>query len=49
MMHGNILVQEHFAVEDTLGDSRAVFPDDLWAEAKDRLLNPNRRRIRLVD
>lgn len=48
-MQGKIVVEEHFATDDTLGDSRPFFPDDLWSEARDRLLDPGDRRIQLMD
>jgi predicted TIM-barrel fold metal-dependent hydrolase len=48
-MQGKIAVEEHFATDATLADSRAFFPDDLWAEARNRLLDLDGRRIRLMD
>ena len=48
-MQGKILLEEHFAIEETLRDSRGIFPDDLWAEAKNRLLDVDGRRLRLMD
>lgn len=48
-MDGKIAVEEHFATHETLADSRAVFPDNLWAEGRDRLTDPHGRRIGLMD
>ena len=48
-MFGKIGLEEHFAVQETLEDSRAFFPDLLWAELKSRLLDIQERRIREMD
>jgi predicted TIM-barrel fold metal-dependent hydrolase len=48
-MDGKIAVEEHFAIDETLADSRGVFPGDLWAEGKDRLTDLHGRRIGLMD
>lgn len=48
-MFGKIGLEEHFAVHDTLEDSRGFFPDFLWAELKARLLDIQERRIREMD
>jgi len=48
-MDGKIAVEEHFAIDETLADSRGVFPGDLWAEGKDRLTDLHGRRIALMD
>jgi 2,3-dihydroxybenzoate decarboxylase len=48
-MKGKIGLEEHFAIEDTLLDSRGFFPDDIWAEVKDRVLDLHGRRLRLMD
>lgn len=48
-MQGKIALEEHFAIPETLEDSRGVFPSDLWPEAKDRLINAHDRRLRLMD
>ena len=31
-MKGKIALEEHFAIEETLQDSRGFVPDDYWAE-----------------
>jgi gamma-resorcylate decarboxylase len=49
MMDGKIAVEEHFAIDETLADSHGVFPDNLWAEGKDRLTDLRGRRIELMD
>ena len=48
-MKGKIALEEHFAIDDTLLDSRGFFPDDVWAEVKDRVMDLHGRRIRLMD
>ncbi len=48
-MQGKIALEEHFAIDDTLLDSRGFFPDDVWAEVKDRVMDLHGRRIRLMD
>src|SRR5215203_1283232 len=48
-MKDKIALEEHFAVAETLEDSRGVFPDHLWDEAKDRLLDKRGRRLQLMD
>ncbi len=48
-MQGKIALEEHFAIEDTLMDSRGYFPDDVWEEVKSRVLDLHDRRIRLMD
>jgi 2,3-dihydroxybenzoate decarboxylase len=42
-------LEEHFAIDDTLLDSRAFFPDDIWKEVRERILDLHGRRIRLMD
>ena len=48
-MKGKIALEEHFAIDDTLLDSRGFFPDDVWAEVKDRVMDLHGRRLRLMD
>ena len=48
-MKGKIALEEHFAIDDTLLDSRGFFPDDVWAEVKDRVMDLHGRRVRLMD
>ena len=48
-MQGKIGLEEHFAIPDTLDDSRGFFPDGIWTELKERLLDLHGRRLRLMD
>jgi predicted TIM-barrel fold metal-dependent hydrolase len=48
-MKGKIGLEEHFAIDDTLMDSRAFFPDDIWQEVRERILDLHGRRLRLMD
>jgi predicted TIM-barrel fold metal-dependent hydrolase len=48
-MQGKIALEEHFAIEDTLNDSRGFFPDKVWQEVRSRVLDLHDRRIRLMD
>jgi len=48
-MQGKIGLEEHFAIPETLEDSRGFFPDRIWAELKDRLLDLHDRRLTLMD
>ena len=48
-MKGKIGLEEHFAIDDTLMDSRAFFPDDIWREVRERILDLHGRRLRLMD
>jgi 2,3-dihydroxybenzoate decarboxylase len=48
-MQGKVALEEHFAIPDTLQDSRGYFPDDVWAEVRDRVLDLHGRRLRLMD
>ena len=48
-MDGKIGLEEHFAISDTLDDSRGFFPDRIWAELKQRLLDLHDRRLKLMD
>jgi hypothetical protein len=36
-MQGKIALEEHFALEDTLGDSKPFVPADHWVELRRRL------------
>jgi 2,3-dihydroxybenzoate decarboxylase len=46
---GKIGLEEHFATEDTINDSRGYFPDETWSEVRGRLLDLEGRRLRLMD
>jgi gamma-resorcylate decarboxylase len=48
-MKGKIGLEEHFAIDDTLMDSRAFFPDDIWKEVRERILDLHGRRLKLMD
>ncbi|HWP27530.1 MAG TPA: amidohydrolase family protein [Xanthobacteraceae bacterium] len=48
-MKGKIGLEEHFAIEDTVMDSKGFFPDDIWQEVRARVLDLHGRRIRLMD
>jgi 2,3-dihydroxybenzoate decarboxylase len=48
-MQGKIALEEHFAIPDTLMDSRGYFPDRVWEEVKSRVLDLHERRIALMD
>lgn len=48
-MQGKIGLEEHFALEETLGDSKPFVPPDHWDELRSRLLDIQERRLRLMD
>ena len=48
-MQGKIALEEHFAVEETLADSKGFFPDTVWGELRARLLDIQDRRLREMD
>jgi 2,3-dihydroxybenzoate decarboxylase len=48
-MKGKIGLEEHFAIEDTVLDSKGFFPDDIWREVRERVLDLHGRRIKLMD
>ena len=48
-MQGKIGLEEHFAIPETLDDSRGFFPDRIWGELKARLLDLHDQRLRLMD
>ncbi|MPZ58257.1 MAG: amidohydrolase family protein [Rhizobiales bacterium] len=48
-MQGKIALEEHFAIEDTINDSKGFFPDTIWTELRGRLLDIQDRRLRLMD
>src|SRR5918996_6206394 len=48
-MWGKIGLEEHFAIPETLDDSRGFFPDHIWGELKARLLDLYDNRLRLMD
>src|ERR1043166_1013867 len=48
-MKGKIGLEEHFAIDDTLNDSKGFFPDNIWVEVRERILDLHGRRLRLMD
>ena len=48
-MKGKIGLEEHFAIDDTLNDSKGFFPEDIWVEVRERILDLHGRRLRLMD
>ena len=48
-MQGKIALEEHFAIPETLADSRGYFPDRVWEEVKSRVLDLHERRLKLMD
>ncbi len=48
-MQGKIGIEEHFAIPETVNDSRGYFPDRVWEEVRDRVLDLHDRRLRLMD
>ena len=48
-MDGKIGLEEHFALEETLADSKGQMPDTIWPELRDRLIDIREKRLRLMD
>jgi len=48
-MQGKIALEEHFAIAETLNDSRGYFADWTWPELKSRILDIHDRRLREMD
>jgi gamma-resorcylate decarboxylase len=48
-MPGKIALEEHFAIPETLNDSRGYLPDETWAELRARVLDIHDRRLREMD
>jgi 2,3-dihydroxybenzoate decarboxylase len=48
-MHGLIGLEEHFAIPDTLNDSKGFLSDAVWPELRARLLDVQDLRLRLMD
>ena len=48
-MKGKIGLEEHFAIDDTLMDSKGFFPEVTWIEVRDRIMDLHGRRIQLMD
>src|SRR2546429_9348433 len=47
-MQGKVTLEDHFAIEDTLGDSQP-FGTHVWPELRHRLLDFHDQRLRLMD
>jgi gamma-resorcylate decarboxylase len=48
-MQGKIGLEEHFALEETLDDSRPFVPDEYWPELRSRLLDLHEKRLAQMD
>ena len=48
-MQGKIGLEEHFAIPETLGDSKGYLPDYTWPELQSRILDIHERRIAEMD
>ena len=48
-MQGKIALEEHFAIPETLDNSRGIFPDRVWQELRSRNLDIHERRLALMD
>jgi predicted TIM-barrel fold metal-dependent hydrolase len=44
-MQGKIALEEHFAIAETLEDSRGYFPERVWQEVKSRVMDIQDRRL----
>src|SRR5690348_10830358 len=48
-MQGKIGLEEHFAIPDTLSDSKGYLPDWTWEELRLRIMDIHERRIAEMD
>ncbi|HYX66762.1 MAG TPA: amidohydrolase, partial [Burkholderiales bacterium] len=48
-MKGKIGLEEHFAIPDTLSDSKGFLGDAVWPELESRLMDIQERRIAEMD
>jgi len=48
-MQRKIGLEEHFAIPETLSDSRGYLPDETWSELRARVLDIHERRLREMD
>lgn len=48
-MQGKIALEEHFAIEDTLMESKAFLPDSIWGELSSRLMDMDGQRLEEMD
>ena len=48
-MNGKIGLEEHFALDETVGESLNLMPEVVWPELRHRLLDIQETRLRLMD
>src|SRR3981081_764323 len=48
-MQSKIGLEEHFAIEETVGESLDFMPEVVWPELRRRLLDVQETRLRLMD
>jgi predicted TIM-barrel fold metal-dependent hydrolase len=48
-MHRKIALEEHFAIEDTVGNSKQFMPEGQWSELRARLLDFHDKRLSFMD
>lgn len=48
-MQGKVALEEHFAIPDTLADSKGFLADDTWPELESRLMDIQERRLAEMD
>jgi gamma-resorcylate decarboxylase len=48
-MQRKIGIEEHFAIAETVNDSRGYLPDETWSELRARVLDIHDRRLREMD
>ena len=48
-MQGKVGLEEHFAIEDTINDSKGFLPERVWPELRARLLDVHDRRLAEMD
>ena len=48
-MNGTIALEEHFAVTETVDQSKQFMPEDVWTDLKGRLLDIQEKRLALMD
>src|SRR5579883_199844 len=48
-MQNKIALEEHFAIEETLGDAQQFVPGDYWSNLRARLIDFESQRLRDMD
>src|ERR1700750_1787910 len=48
-MQGKVGLEEHFAIEDTINDSKGFLPERVWPELRARLLDVHDKRLAEMD